>query len=94
MNENGTNLHNQMMGYLVTFGILVVIPMVILMGNLLKELKKDNILVVAFILILLVVCFFETSIYSSSTNAFIVLQIGMLNYIGYQYKKGEKLCKK
>lgn len=61
------NIHNQMLGYLVCFGLIATIIIIVLIGltvSYLYERKQSN-LSVAFISIVIIVSYFETVFYSS-----------------------------
>ena len=62
-----TNLHNQMMGYYVTFGLFAAVFYAVLLGVLVARLgntKRKT--AVAFVLILIVVSYFDTILYSNN----------------------------
>lgn len=86
-----TNLHNQSMGYLVTFGLLAFISYVLLLSSLIKNLyKKNYVLVAIFILILSLMAYFETLLYSSDNIRYI---LPILVVIGYFDKKNKRSSK-
>lgn len=82
-----TNLHNQMMGYLTCFGILVAIAFSLLLSKLMTRINKLPKYVVAFILILLIMSYFDTVIYSTDNIVFLLVEIVILNNFKRRYGK-------
>ena len=62
----GTNLHNQILGYLTLYGVPIAIIYIILLSNAVMKVyrpTKRN-YAVAFIIAMLILCYFETALYS------------------------------
>ena len=83
----GTNLHNQILGYMSLYGLPSAILYVLLISGATEKLysRSRNNFIVAFIIVLLVLCYFETALYS-----ILVMHITMAMIILYYLDKNHK----
>lgn len=88
-----TNLHNQMMGYLTCFGIIVFLLYAILISLLISKLFRCNEkkFAVAFAIILLVMSYFDTILYSSANMAYIPIVITILYLYDKRHSHGREI---
>lgn len=72
-----TNLHNQMMGWLTTYGIVVyILILLLIMGLLGIYVKKGRSKIfIAVTLILLGISYFDTILYSSANNPMVIIAL-------------------
>lgn len=92
-----TNVHNQMLGYVVTFGLIGSIPFLFLFSNVISLYAKRSVMMISFILILSCMAYFDTIIYSTDNvkyNCLALIAIAGLsqtkNYLPRQ--KFSSLC--
>ena len=69
-----TNLHNQMMGYLTCFGLSTFVAVSVLISLLLEKISKifTRKYIIAYLLILILMSYFDTILYSTTNVIFIV----------------------
>lgn len=80
----GTNLHNQILGYLSLYGVPITVVYIILLANAIAKVyrtNKSNYLI-AFLIAILILCYFETALYS-----LVVMQITVAMIIIYYYDR-------
>lgn len=70
-----TNVHNQMLGYLVTFGLVGLLPLLFLLPEIVCHYKNRSTEMVVFVLVLSVVAYFDTIFYSTDNVKYNLLAI-------------------
>lgn len=70
-----TNVHNQMLGYLVTFGFVAVLPFIYLLTEITGMYTKRSASMISFVWVISVMAYFDTIIFSTDNLKFNILAI-------------------
>ncbi|MGN1053428.1 MAG: glycosyltransferase [Candidatus Scatosoma sp.] len=86
-----TNVHHQMLGYLVTFGLAGLLPLLFLLPEIVCLYKNRSAEMISFVLVLSVMAYFDTIIYSTDNLKYNLLAI--LTVAGISRGKEETMPK-
>lgn len=86
-----TNVHNQMLGYVVTFGVVGFIPFLFLFSNVTSLYARRCAMMVTYVLVLSVMAYFDTIFYSTDNMKYNCLALVIIAGVSMiKEKKNEK----